>query len=862
MLWQGFYCLAIISTLFCGGILPSFAESDPPVATTNPAKTEEDNFTTFPCGLNLGNRQLLPSIMVRGKEDGEKAIDFSNWSIPFNVLTQTLKIKTQDLADGSIELRSSAAVSRISRQELNNYPEIGLAIKIKDIEKYLGIKAEFDLVDYTIKITLPQAVGGKGGGVESEKSLVFDGLDLKTPDQFNLTAIEQKFNLNTSNGAEQSQRQIKAAGTLLGSSWYVQLGGNSDRLLDLSLNDAQIVKYGESNDYIIGGQSAFWNRQNSGDYWGVTGIWRKGFTPQLSPTGGVSTSERTQANKVGRSIVGTAPPGTLVKLLPASSDRAVAEVLVDGTGIFRFNDVSVTNGGQYYRLWLFANGQLSAAPEVRDVNFVTVPGQLPTGATATLVSLGWRRETGGLVGQFSDLRGAVVTQWGVSEWLTLGSGVSLDRGVQGLGELYFQPNGIPLEASISLRTGTQWDLLSNINWQPTSNLKFDWNIDRLSYRARTDWKLSPELSLNSTYDSRDALGAGFEYATRNGGDTSTSIKASFDTNSRLRWRLGQQLGQWNLQHQGNEAGTISHLTYAFLGADARNPQWQKKTGHSLQLTYQTSQVNPANEFTTLAWQYRPTSRSTWEAELGYGIGHVGGGWMASGATNILPGVSLRGRYQTGINSTSPSFSLELVANLETKDGWRENPHQLEKLRTHGGIEIIPFFDRNGNGEQDGGEKSYIDLELINLNNRPLKPYRPTVTEDRISLQLAPGKYRLDFDPSGFPADWRTKYTGYAVEVVPGSYTRVLVPLMPSYTIDGVASDRQGKPLGGAKVELIPTTPGEPIFSITNAEGQFYLESLSQGSYQIQVNGKSIAPGTVTLNSSSQPSQTLNLNLTE
>ncbi len=549
---------------------------------------------------------------------------------------------------------------------------------------------------------------------------------------------------------------------------------------------------------------------------------------------------------------------TLVQLLSIDTDRAIAEVLVDGTGIFRFDNIPVTDDDRYYRLWLFPNGQLSAAPEIRSVNFVTVPGQLPTGATATLASVGLRQETGGF-GRFGDVRGAVVTHWGVSEWLTLGSGVSFDRGIQGLGELYLQPNGIPLEAAISLRTGPEWDLLSNINWQPTTDLKFNWNIDRLSHRVRSDWKLSPEFSLNSTYDSRDALGAGFNYATRTA-DVATSLQASFDTNSRLRWRLGQQLGAWDLQHQGNEVGTISHLSYAFRSVDAKNKTRQTNTGSSIQLSYQTSQLNKANEFTTLAWRYRPTNRSTWEAELGYGIGNAGGGWIASSGINILPGVTLRGRYQTGINSTSPSFSLEIGANLETKDGLRGNPQELDVFRTHGGIEIVPFFDRNGNGEVDAGEKPYIDLELINLNNRPLKPYRPVVEKDRISVGLAPGKYRLDFDPSGFPADWRTKSTGYAVEVAAGSYTKVIVPLMPSYSIEGIVRDRQGKPLAGAKVELIPTPEGERIFSITNGDGQFYLESLSQGNYQLQVNNKSISPTTVNLNSASQTTQTLNLNL--
>jgi hypothetical protein len=870
VLCRQFYSLVITWTVLCGSILPSLArEPEPLVVPNNHTAVVEDKFTTFPCGLNLGDRQLLPSMMVRGKEDGSKAIDFNNWSIPFNVLTRTLNIKTKTLPDGKIELRSSAAVSKISPQQLNSYPEIGLAIKIKDLQTYLGIKSEFDLIDYTIKLTLPEAIGLGIGGGSVESTIVFDGLEAKTPESLKLTAIEQKYSLNTSNGSSGSEKSLRAAGTIFGSSWYAQFGGNSDRILDLSLKDAQIVKYSEKSDYIIGGQSAFWNRQNSGNYWGITGIWRQGFTPQLSDSGGVSTSERTQANKVGRSIVGNARPGTLVRLLPVGRDRAIAEVLVDGTGVFRFDHVAVTEGDRYYRLWLFANGQLSAAPEVRDVNFVTVPGQLPSGATATLASLGLRREEGGL-GKFSDVRGSVVTHWGVSEELTLGSGVSLDRGVQGLGELYFQPNGVPLEAAISVRTGAEWDLLSNINWNPSNNLKFGWNIDKLSHRVKGDWKVSPQFAVTSNYDSRDALGIGFDYATRSA-DKSTSLQASFDTNSRLRWRAGQQVGQWELQHQNNEVGTISHLTYSLD---------RQSSGNAIELSYQTSQVNTSNQFATLAWRYRPTTQANWEAELGYGVGNVGGGWLASGAVNVLPGVNLRGRYQTGINSDTPSFSLELVSNLETQSGWRENPQQLEALRTQGGIEIIPFLDRNGNGQQDPGEKSHLDLELINLNHRPLKPYRPLIKDNRISLRVAPGKYRIDFDPSGFPINWRTQATGYAVEVAAGSYTKVLVPFVPSYTIEGIVLDRSGKPQAGAKVELIPTTGGDSTFSITSRDGQFYLEALSPGSYQVQINGKPI-PGSlfglpslrdatrwrslrfaltaiVTLNSSSEPSQVLNL----
>jgi Carboxypeptidase regulatory-like domain len=311
--------------------------------------------------------------------------------------------------------------------------------------------------------------------------------------------------------------------------------------------------------------------------------------------------------------------------------------------------------------------------------------------------------------------------------------------------------------------------------------------------------------------------------------------------------------RWELQHQSNEVGTISNLTYAL---DRRSGN-----GNTIELSYQTSQLITANQFATLAWRYRPATRSNWEAELGYGVGSVGGGWLASGAVNVFPGLNLRGRYQTGINSSTPTFSLEIVSNLETQSGWRENPQQLESLRTQGGIEIVPFFDRNGNGKLDSGEKFHLDLELINLNYRPLKPYRPTIENNRISLRVSPGKYRIDFDPAGLPINWRTQSPGYAVEVAAGGYTQVLVPLVPAYTIEGIVTDRSTKPVAGAKVELIPAASGESVFSITSRDGQFYLESLSQGSYQVQINGKA-SGSIVNLTKSSEPAQVLNLKLTD
>jgi hypothetical protein len=176
--------------------------------------------------------------------------------------------------------------------------------------------------------------------------------------------------------------------------------------------------------------------------------------------------------------------------------------------------------------------------------------------------------------------------------------------------------------------------------------------------------------------------------------------------------------------------------------------------------------------------------------------------------------------------------------------------------------IQPFFDRNNNGNLDSDETIYTenpDLLLI-LNNRPVNSFRPEVQGNRILLRLPPGTYRLDLDPSGFPVDWQALVDAYGIEVVAGSYTPVLVPLVVSYTLSGVVSDPSGKALAGARVEAIGSQSGQRQFSVTNGAGVYYLERLVQGTYTLQINGEPAQPDQITLDNSSKPFEELNLQL--
>lgn len=240
----------------------------------------------------------------------------------------------------------------------------------------------------------------------------------------------------------------------------------------------------------------------------------------------------------------------------------------------------------------------------------------------------------------------------------------------------------------------------------------------------------------------------------------------------------------------------------------------------------------------------------WETQLGYGIGSQGSGLIASAATTILPGLLLRGRYQAvSTISDRPSFNLELAANFNFfSGGISPGDRRANYLRTLGGLSIQPFFDRNQNGQRDAGEPVYSDNPelLIVLNNRPLQLLQSDISGDRLLVRLPPGTVRLDLDPAGFPADWQATGEAYAVDVVAGSYTPIQVPLIPAYTLAGVAIDSQGQPISEARIEAILTATGQKALSVTNDAGVYYLERLRSGTYLLQIDGQTAQPNSIKL----------------
>ncbi len=833
--------------------------------------TSEDSqsMDVFPVGVNIGKRNLIPSIMIRGKEDGEKAINFENWLIPYEAVIQALKLKVKTLPDSQLQVRSPGIVTRIDPKKLGTDTELGLVFSIADLQQLFGIKAKFDINEYAIVIEIPWQNRNSSNTPHKETPIILDGLPRLKPGRLNLAAVEQK--VTASGGANNSTNyrgDFTAVGTAFGGSWFIRT--DQQKLFSRQswkIGEAQFLKLNDGEDYFLGSQPTFWQSQETGgDYWGFTFVKRQGFAPSKPFGGGTSEpSQRLQAAQIPRTISGKAEPGTLVRLVPGLGERVIAEVLVNSSGIYRFENINSDDQifGSNYRVLLYPQGRLTAQPEIREATFTTVTGQIPAGTSAWVVSGGLNRndsnsENPGFLGNFSGFRGGIAARWGLSSNLTVGLGGLYDESFKGLTELYYRPKNFPLQIAVSALIDKELDAITDIRYEPFSNFSATFSSDKFSNRFNADWRLSSNFSLFAATDSRDATSAGVQI-NFSGKDAYTFARASFDSKNRFRWNLLQRLGKLELTQRGNEIGTLSELTYNL------STKRLFDSGNSLLLSYETRNQNSSDNLLSLAWRYRSQQRAVdgnyfWEAQLGYGIGSQGSGIMASLGTTVLPGLMLRGRYEgVSLTSNKSTFSVDLISSLNLQKGFSPGDRRSDYFRTQGGLLIQPFLDRNSNGKRDGGEKVYTENSelLLLVNNKSIKSLQPEIQGDRILLRLPPGDYRLDLDPAGFPADWQPLKDAYAVQVVAGSRTAIQVPLTLSYTISGVVTNtKTKKPINGARVEAISKKSSLRKFSVTNGAGVYYLEGLEQGEYELQINGK--PAGKLKLQESSEPFQELNL----
>jgi hypothetical protein len=824
----------------------------------------DSSFTVFPVGIEIDNRNVVEGILVRGREDGTQAVNFDSWLVPFSAVIEALKLDVKSLPDGQLEVRSPGLVTRVNPKQLTTDPELGLMFSIQDLKKNFGVEVKFNLEKYALVIT-PPWLNQRAAGRRNNRPIALEGLPRFQPGKFNIAAVEQKFNTTGGeNNSTLTRGETTAVGTVLDGSWFLRT--EQQELGDSKtwrVREAQYIRQKDQQDYFVGSHPTFWSNSGANDFWGFTYIQRQGFTPpkNLLSAGYTDPRQRLQAGQIGRTISGRAEPGTLVRLVEGFGDIVVAEILVDSSGIYRFENIKSDDEylNSFYRVLLYPQGRLTEKPEVRDANYTSVPGQLPAGATALVVSGGLQRDyDNSLIGNFSGFRGGIAQRWGVSENLTVGLGGVYDNSGRGLAELYYRPANIPLQVAFSALIGSKTDAIADVRFEPSTKFNATFSSDRFSSRLNLNWNILNGISLFANTDTRNGTGGGLQF-NFSGKNAYTFARIGLDTENRLRWNLLQRLGKLELAQFGNEIGTSSELSYGLSSGAV----WGLK--HSLLVNYETRSQGEGDNLLTLGWRYRSPQRTLdgnylWETQLGYGIGSQGTGLVGILSTSVIPGITLRARYQgVSINSDQGSFSLDLVSSLGLQHGISPSDKRTDYFRTQGGLLIQPFFDENNNGKKDQGEKIYTETaeSLFAINYRNIKSFNPEFQNDRVLLRLNPGAYRLDLDAAGFPIDWQSTTDAYAVDVVAGSYTPILLPLVRSYTLSGVITNAEGTPINGAQVVAISTDSKPRKFSVTNTAGVYYLEGLQQGSYRLSVNGKTIGD-VITLENSSQPLQEINL----
>ncbi len=851
---------------------PTLTPTPAPVPTATPAPNPIASPVIPAVALNaiavIINNATPQQLPVQGELAGTQASDLEQWLLPLDPTLKLLEIQQRQLPSGELELTSPYLLVRLNPRQWQAHPRLGQAITLGELRKLPGLKIDFDgkigaiKFSYTLPKTTPTPVA-------KPIPVKLDGLAAIDPPTASLSRIQERINLSGTGTNQINDRgELKAVGTLFGSSWYLRV--DQPKLSDLltwGLSDATAINQNPSADWISGSQTPFWRRQGNptGTYWGVTTIQRQDFTPPTSLYwGDFVTNERLQSNQLGRTVNGQAPPGTVVRLVKGLGNEVTGQALVDSSGIFRFDNVQVSNDGQFgnnYRLLLYPRGQLTADPQIRDVTFTTVPGQLPIGSGAWIASMGanYNRIPNGFIGSFDRLQGGVAYRRGVSESITVGGGLIYDPTIRGVGEVFWQPTGVPLQASVSAVTGDKWDVVSNLNYRPTTSLNANFSSDKFSTRADVNWQVAPQFTATSKYDSQSGAAIGGNYNFSLAPNSNSSIQGTFDTKSFLRWSANHQQENWQVSLQGNEISLNSEVTYRLPAPTGIN--------QNLIANYQvTNQNTSSTNLSQVLWRYQAGS---FNSELGYGWSGFGSGANAGLGLTLSPGLQLTGRYQ-GISafSNQTNFSLEIQSSLDLQGGVRAVNTQPEDLRTRGGIVLQAFLDRNGNGKKDSGEEQFWHPALVMLDKKPLNSAQVSQSSERVEVRAAPGSYRLDLNPTHLPPHYRSSTDSLRVNVALGSYTTVPIPLTPIYTVTGIISNAAGQPLPGVEVVAthISSTNNSPPeilnhrkFTTTKADGSYELTDLARGTHQVAISGQP-NPAIIAIVSESPVVQKLNLSI--
>jgi len=257
------------------------------------------------------------------------------------------------------------------------------------------------------------------------------------------------------------------------------------------------------------------------------------------------------------------------------SSTVLAEILVDSSGLYRFEDIAVGRSGGRYQIWRYANGILTESPEIEAATFSVLPGQLPSQASALIVSGGFaQRSSQSFLGSFDQFQGGIGYRRGINESLTLGAGLAFDQSPLATADAFWASKSLPLKAAVSIvvdATNQGVDWLANLQLKPSDNWQINLDSDRFSHRFDSTWRVMPGLSLKASGNTRDeAIAGGGRFALKMG-ELSLQGSGSLDSRLRRRWNLSAQTGALSLRNSGSEVATQSELWKPCRGNIRRSP---------------------------------------------------------------------------------------------------------------------------------------------------------------------------------------------------------------------------------------------------------------------------------------------------
>ncbi|MEI6707282.1 MAG: carboxypeptidase-like regulatory domain-containing protein [Methylococcales bacterium] len=878
------------------GYADEIAEKTTPPATEKSPATKTPEFYVFPIGINNDSRNIVPSALVRGAEDGKQAINLDDWLIPLEAVTTALNIKTRTLDDGQIELRSPEIAVRLSEQQIHKDKEIGTSLSVAYITHLLNATVSFDIGQYALVLKLPAGTGATDDTQQETKKVIsFEGLETIQSDRFNFSAITQHLRVSSQQKTVNISGDLLAVGNLDHGSWYVDINqAVMDKPESWRVQDLQYFWKTDDADYVIGSQPTFWQNKSGGDFWGVTLLKRDNFKSVPQSMGGFDPVSRRTTGSIGRTITGQAQPNTLARLVDRSSNnRVIAEVFVDSSGLYTFNNV-FSNAGSIneYDILLYPNGILTAEPERVKSSFVSRATHLQEGASTWVVSGGANRSLSTNTANGSNNQNSTTTtskppysvldswghpsgfaggasyRYGLFESLTVGAGLVYSNGWQLSAEYFYSPTWFPYVSSIvalyDLKTG-KYDYSSQAQLQLLNNLSANFTSTPLVKQAFLNWNALSWLTFNAGGAVNSSTTATVKPKTWFAGttanwrfyETSASINANFDSNAVLRISSSVNRDAWAVGYQLDGNRKKLDLSYKFPESE-----FYYANGHSLNISAETNKMTTSvNKFGMIVWQYRPpdplnNGRILADVQIGYGIGTHGQGLLASLSTAMIPGVELSFNYQDiSIASNDRQFSMNIYMNgrVEPTLGLSNRSSSVQELRGIGGLFIQPFLDKNDNGQYDDEDTLYLENSdrLLQIDGYAVTKHNIDIGLQGFYIRQQAGKCRLDLDPAGYPIEGKPSQESYAVEVPSGGYTTILIPFSVSYTIAGRVLDAQGNPVDGAKVDAVLTDKGNKGSATSNGAGVFFIDSLHQGKYQLILDGQAAHSETVEIKSDSK-----------